>query len=229
MTRIGRRRFLLTAAGTLTAAAVGCQGGPTILGYQFGADALYDPNIRSIYVPVFRNQAFQTTPYRGLEVEITRAVVREIGTRTRFRVVSDPARADTELLGNVVEVSKLLLNRNQQNTVREADVVVTVDVLWRDLRDGTILSAPRKVPQPGDPLPPPGPQDALPQFDPDVPPVPPIAVPPAALPVRLVGTGRLLPELGESNATAAKRAVDHLAHQIVSMMERPWGLSPAGK
>src|SRR4051812_16369514 len=127
MTRITRRRFLLTAAGTVTAAAVGCQGGPpTIFGYQLGGDALYDSNIRTVYVPVFHNQAFQTTPYRGLEVDLTTAVVREIGARTRFKVVSDPSKADTELLGNLVDITKVLLNRNQQNTIREGDMTLTV-------------------------------------------------------------------------------------------------------
>jgi hypothetical protein len=227
MTRITRRRFLLTAAGSLAAAAVGCQGGvPTIFGYQLGADALYNSNIRTVFVPVSRNQAFQTEPYRGLERDLTKAVVREIGARTRFRVVSDPSRADTELLMNVVDINKTLLNRNPQNTIREGDVVITVDVLWRDLRDGTIYSAPRPVPQPGAPLPPPpGLQPELPQFDPDVAPVPAVAVLPVPLTRRLVATGRMLPELGETNASAEKRALDSMAIQIVSMMEKPWGLS----
>jgi hypothetical protein len=202
----------VTAAGL--AALVGCQGGPpTLFGYQLGADALYDPNIKTVYVPVFHNRAFQTTPYRGVEVNITKAVVREIGAKTRFKVVSDPERADTELLGNVVSIDKTVLNRNQQNLIREADVVLTVDVLWRDLRDGTILSAPRRGQAPA-PAPVP--------FDPDVPLPPPAAAPQPPIPVRLVATGRMLPELGESSTTAEQRAVNQLATQIVSMMERPW-------
>ena len=66
-------------AAARAAAAAGCQNGPAIFGYQLGADALYDPNIRTVYVPVFNNRAFQTTPHRGFEVDVTQAVVREIG------------------------------------------------------------------------------------------------------------------------------------------------------
>jgi hypothetical protein len=34
--------------------------------------------------------------------------------------------------------------------------------------------------------------------------------------------GRSITELGESNTTAQKAAVDRLAEQIVNMMEQPW-------
>ncbi len=210
-----RHRVAVVASMVAVAAVLGCQGGPpTIFGYQLGAKALYDTNIRSVYVPVFHNRAFQTTPHRGMEVEITRAIVREIGAKTPYKVVSDPSEADTELLGNIVSIDKLILNRNQQNLIREADLVITVDVLWRDLRDGRILSATRPPPGLTDPAPVP--------FDPNVPePPPPVVVQPP-LPVRLVATGRMIPELGESNTTAQQRAVDQLARQIVSMMEKPW-------
>src|SRR5437660_6236659 len=114
MPRITRRRLLSAlAASALTAA--GCQNGfPTLFGYHVGADALYDPNIKTVYVPMCYNRAFQTTPYRGLEVQVTEAVVREIGARTKFRVVSDCDRADTELRMNIADITKVLVNRTQQ-------------------------------------------------------------------------------------------------------------------
>ncbi|MCS7269939.1 MAG: LPS assembly lipoprotein LptE [Gemmataceae bacterium] len=192
-----------------------------LFGYRLGADALYDSNIRTVYVPVFANRALQTTPYRGFEVDLTQAVIREIGRTTSFRVVSDPERADTELIGVIVAIQKQILNRTQQNMVRDGDLIVTVDVLWRDLRTGAVLSAPRKsgaTPPvlPGDVLPVPGP------FDPTLPPPAPPPDAPQAIPTRLVAAGRYLPELGETSSSAAKRVQDQLAVQIVSMMERPW-------
>jgi hypothetical protein len=221
MSTLSRRRFLALGATASLAALAGCQsGGYKFLGYQVGADALYDPNIRTVYVPLFHNRAFQTTPYRGFEVDVTQAVIREIGRTTTFRVTSDCEKADTELLGNIVTIDKVLLNRNQQNQLREGEIVVTVDVVWRDLRDGTILSNPRPVPQPGlpNPLldPPPIP------FDPSVPPPPEVRPLEIARPARIIATGRLLPELGETNATASKRIHDQIGVQIVSMMERKW-------
>src|SRR5579871_934267 len=143
MPRITRRRLLSVLAAS-SLAAVGCQSGfPTIFGYHVGPDALYDPNIRSVNVTMSYNREFQTGPYRGMEVEITRAVVSAIGSRTKFKIVSDGERADTELRMNVVMITKNLVNRTQQNTVREADIAIHLDVLWVDLRDGRNLSSTR--------------------------------------------------------------------------------------
>ena len=218
MVSLSRRGFLLLGA-SLAGAATGCKNGYRIFGYSVGPGALYDPNIRTVYVPLFNNRAFQTTPYRGFEIDVTEAVIREIGKTTTFRVTSDPSKADTELLGNVVMIQKSILNMNQQNQIREAEVQVAVDVVWRDLRDGTILSNPRKQPRSG-----PNPQlDGPPvPFDPNVP-VPPDRTPlEQPTPVRLLATGRMIPELGETNASASKRVHDQIAQQIVSMMERKW-------
>ena len=204
-------RCLIPLALALLSA--GCQN-TNVFGYRLGNESLYDPNIRTVYVPTFNNRAFQTTPYRELEVDVTRAVVRELGAKTPFRVVSDPTRADTELIGNIVGIDKVLVNRNMQNNIREGEITLTVEILWRDLRDGRILSSPQKRGPilPASPL----------AFDPDLM-QPPQAVPvQPGLPTRVVATGRLLPELGETNATASKMAVDKLAVQIVSMMERGW-------
>lgn len=216
------------------AAAVGCQGGPpTIFGYQLGNSVLYDTSFQTIYVPTFANRAFQTTPYRGIEGDITRALLREIGTKTPYTIVSDPARADTEIRGVVIAITKNILNRNQQNLIREEEVVLTVDLLWRDLRTGKNLSAPfqKKLNTSG--LPPgPGPDAEPIPFDPSLP-LPP-SVPPDQtwMPIRLVvSSGHVLPELGESITTGEQKAVSNLAVLIVSMMEKGWGTRrvPVGK
>lgn len=225
MPPLTRRRFLGLAALAL-GSSPGCRGSfPTVFGYQLGAGALYDPKIRTVYVPEFHNRALQTTPYRGFEYDITQAVVNEIGRTTSFRVTSDPEKADTELLGVVVVISKNILNRTQQNTVREGELMVGVDVVWRDLRDGTILSAPRlggRPPTPGLPGQP-GPGEPLPlPFDPSVEQPPPAAVDPKVVPARINAFGRYLPELGETNVSARQRVQYQLAAQIVSMMEKPW-------
>jgi hypothetical protein len=221
MRTLNRRQFL-TLAAVAPLAAVGCRSGYKFLGYDVGAGALYDPNIRTVYVPLFNNRAFQTTPYRGFEVDLTQSVIREIGKTTSFRVTSDCERADTELLGNVVLIQKQILNRNQQNQVREAEIIVGVDVVWRDLRDGTILSNPRPRPLPGGRPGPRLPDDPPIPFDPNLPPPPDLRELEFPVPQRIVETGRILPELGETNASAATSVHQKLAVQIVSMMERKW-------
>src|SRR5262249_16212598 len=54
-----------------------------LLGYTSRPN--YDTSIRTVYVPIFKNQSFR----RGLEFDLTRAVIREIQAKTPYRVVSN--------------------------------------------------------------------------------------------------------------------------------------------
>jgi hypothetical protein len=82
-----------------------------------------------------------------------------------------------------------------------------VEVVWKDLRTGDILSQRRKR---LDPLPPP--------ID------TPVAVPPPVkvVPASITSTTDFIPELGGSMASARKANTDLMAIEIVSMMEKPW-------
>ena len=207
------RRIRLVAIVALLGALVGCRGDGniSILGYSTAPN--FDPNIRSVYIPIFKMMAFDASPYRGLDSQITEAIGRELNSRhSPIRVVSDPSCADTELIGTVTQINKISQNRNQYNQNREYDLQITVDVVWRDLRSGKVLSNSRAAAADSKPVP----------FDPNLPP-PPLPLPPViAVPITINAYGRVIPELGESNATGMKAATDNLARQLVNMMERPW-------
>jgi hypothetical protein len=209
LVRLHRRAFL-SAAGSLVLGAAGCaaDGHFDFLGYTTRPN--YDTNIHTVYVPIFLNHAFQAGPLRGMEFEVTKDVVREIESKTPYKVVSYREGADTELIGEIILVTKNLLNRTQLNEVREAEFTLTAQVVWRDLRNKELLSQPS--PLGGQPPPVP--------FDPACPLPPP--TPPAAVPVTVTSTGRMIPELGESTATGLQMAEQRLAVQIVQMMEKPW-------
>jgi hypothetical protein len=185
-----------------------CDGGGhfTILGYTTRPN--YDTQIHTVRVPIFGNATFR----RGLEFDLTQAVVREIEAKTPFKVVSGNCDADTELTGTIVSVNKNVINRNQLNEVREAETVLGVEVLWRDLRTGEVLSRPKWGP--GAPTPPPTPSVNPPLGGP-----PPQPKAPTTL---VTSVGNFIPEVGGSITTAEKQNVDRLAVQIVSMMEKPW-------
>jgi hypothetical protein len=195
-------------------------GNFTIFGYTTRPN--YDTSIHTVMVPIFKNQ----TLWRGLEFELTRAVVREIEAKTPYKVVSDPDAADTELTGTIISFNKNILNRNQLNEVREAETTLAVAVVWRNRRTGECLSQPRppgvstSVPSlpapdsPGAPVPIPVPGAPPP---PGVP-----GAPPPAPPVLIQSIGHFIPELGQSITTAQQENVNRLAIQIVSMMEKPW-------
>jgi len=206
----------LTAALLVAVAgiAVGCQGPIRLFGYT--TEPPFDPNIRTVYVPAFKLAAFVTTPDRFLDRDLTEALVRELSARkSPMRVTSNRDTADTELIGTITQVTKLVQNRNQQNLTREAEITIVAEVLWRDLRSGDVLTNPKRPAKTRPPAPPSA-------FDPSREPPPPDAPNDAIVPVQIVATGRALAELGESNATADQTAIKKLATQIVNMMERQW-------
>jgi hypothetical protein len=190
--------------------AAGCEDGGhfTVLGYTTRPN--YDTSIRTIRVPIFKNLTMRDSTREGIEFQLTQAVVREIGLKTPYRVVGGNCDADTELDGTIVSFVKNVINRNQLNEVREAVTTLTLEVTWRDLRTGEILSQPKAKP---DPIP------ALSDQ-------PPNANAQVDRPVTITADASFIPELGESITTARKKAIDRLAVQIVSMMEIPWEVPP---
>src|SRR4051812_48592352 len=122
----------------------GCEsaGHFSLLGYTTRPN--YNENIRTVYVPQFQSQIFIDSTRRSLPVDVTRAVIREIESKTPYKVTSNRDEADTELSGTLVLLNKNLLNRNQLNEIREAETILTAAIVWKDLRSGEVLSHPRR-------------------------------------------------------------------------------------
>jgi hypothetical protein len=243
--RTGPTPWRLAACAALAFALPSCESGGhfTLLGYTTKPN--YDTNIHTVRVPIFQNRTF----IRGVEFDLTQAVIREIEQKTPYKVVGPGCEADTELSGVVTVFTKGLLNLNPLNEVREAELTLGVEVVWRNLRTGEYLTKPPR--RPGEaPLPqlqaPFGPQLATAVPVPPAAPQEPVAAepPPGALPapagpplvtgaplppelakppvVLIRSAASYIPELGQSTTTALQRNVDSIAVQIVSMMESPW-------
>ena len=129
--------LLLLAASALLLPSCQWDGNFTVLGYT--TKPQYPDHIHTIYVPIFKN----LTLWRGLEFDLTRAVIREIEAKTPYKVVSSPSCADSQLSGTIISLNKNVINRNQQNEIREAETTLAVEIVWKDLRTGEILSQPR--------------------------------------------------------------------------------------
>src|SRR5262249_19693924 len=139
-----------------------------------------------------------------------------------------------QLTGTIISLNKNVINRNQQNEIREAETTLAVEIVWKDLRTGESLSRPRPHASVNTSIPPipsptatprmPVPQNAQGALRPPeyVPPGPPIGAPPVPPPVLVQSIASFIPELGESITTAQQKNVNRLAIQIVSMMESPW-------
>jgi Lipopolysaccharide-assembly len=246
MKAIPQLTLLALAAVALTLPSCESDGNFTVLGYTTKPN--YDCSIHTVRVPIFKNRTFR----QGIEFELTRAVVREIEQKTPYKVVGPDADADTELTGTILSDIKTTLNVNPLNEIREQETLVSVQVTWQNLRTGEYISNPKKPASASGPALPPLPGAGPISVAPGViassgvsaptapgasiaaltPPASatapvigsdglPVPVQPAAA-VLITATGNFIPELGESLATAQKKAVDRLAVQITSMMEKPW-------
>ncbi|MDX1564139.1 MAG: LptE family protein [Phycisphaeraceae bacterium] len=116
----------LAGAGVLCLLLGGC---------GYGQRDLYDPNIRTVSVPIFKNKTFQ----RDVEFMLTEALKKQIESRTPYKVTASGS-ADTILHGTVVGVRTRGLSRDfDSGLVQEAELLVTVSIEWKDLRDGKTL------------------------------------------------------------------------------------------
>ena len=114
-------------------------GKPVLFGY--GTTPNYDRRFKSVRVKIFKNPTFwAVVPVPGLEMELTMALVREIEQKTPYKVVSGDA--DTEISGSIKSFQKINLNYNQLNEVRECETTLTVDVVWKNVRTGELLTTP---------------------------------------------------------------------------------------
>lgn len=123
------------AWGTVVALlGAGCQDVDPTVGYS--SQSLYRSDIRTVRVPIFQSRDFR----RDLEFRLTEAIIKQIESATPYKVVDDRSRADTELTGEVHQVSQSVL-ANEYNTdlPQELHLVMSVSLAWKDLRSGELL------------------------------------------------------------------------------------------
>lgn len=170
--------WVLLAAGGLCL-PVGCAG------YHIGAETLYPPDIRTVYVPIFESSSLR----RNLGERLTEAVKKKIEQYTPYKLADSLANADSVLSGRIVGETKRVLVENPFDDAREVEVNFRVAVSWVNRRRQSIH-----------------PTQAIP-------------IPPEVL---ISQSATLVPEVGQSIATAHQAAIDQLANQIVALMEVPW-------
>ena len=171
--------------GNLLLAALTLLGMTGCLGYQFGAQSLYQPDIHTVYVPMIQSDSFR--PQLG--EQLTEAVVKQIELKTPYKVVR-ALGADSILTCHIVSENKRVLAENRNDEPRDIEVDFNVQVNWVDRR-GDLISQRAGL----------------------------------ALPPTLMGiaqAGHLVPEAGQSIATAHQAAINQLAEQVVAQMEVPW-------
>ncbi|HBJ38814.1 MAG TPA: hypothetical protein DDZ51_29515 [Planctomycetaceae bacterium] len=102
--------------------------------YQFGSRSLYRDDIRTVYVPVARNETFR----HDLGPRLTEAVIRQIELRTPYKVTGDPA-ADSVLNLRITNELKNVLTEAASDDPRALDSVVSAVISWNDRRGNPLL------------------------------------------------------------------------------------------
>jgi hypothetical protein len=98
-------------------------------------EPLYPADIQTVAVPIFENRSF----YRGLEFDVTEAIIKQIERDTPYKVVSHSV-ADSVLTGAIVRVEQDLLSRSETGGLpQELEVRVVVNFDWADGRSGKVL------------------------------------------------------------------------------------------
>jgi hypothetical protein len=108
--------------------------------YQFGNTSLYNPNIRTIHVPIVRNDTFR----HEIGKQLTEALVRSIEMRTPYKVVGDPS-ADSTLTCRITGQSKRVIAENLVDEPRALNNAISIELTWTDRR-GNLLLTNRFVP-----------------------------------------------------------------------------------
>jgi hypothetical protein len=101
--------------------------------YRFGNASLFRPDIRTVYVPMVRNETFR----HDLAIRLTEAIVREIESTTPYKVTGDP-NADSTLSCRFTGETKRVLTESAGDDPRALDAVVGVQAAWIS-RGGELL------------------------------------------------------------------------------------------
>jgi len=128
--RISASRCLTVSLAVLCCLATGC-------GYHTAGSATHIPTgVRTIAVPVFATHvlAYHT------EMALTQAVVRELDTRTKYRIVTDSnASADAILNGTVLTQTAVPLTYDSSSGVTSSYIMTITVKVALTARDGRVL------------------------------------------------------------------------------------------
>jgi hypothetical protein len=112
------------------AGLAGCPG--------YTMDPLHRADVKTVAVPVFHSREFR----RQLEFALTKELVKAIELKTSYKVVQDRANADTEILGEIIDLQAPVLTEELDTESRqEVQVTLKVKFEWKDLRSGEVLAS----------------------------------------------------------------------------------------
>lgn len=131
---VKRKDGSLPARGVVALVSLSCLllwGG--CASYRYGPSSLFRSDIRTVHVPVVRNDTFR----HDLGVRLTEALVKAIERRSTYKVTGDP-NADSTLRCRIVSETKRVLTETATDDPRALDAAIAVRADWVS-RSGEML------------------------------------------------------------------------------------------
>jgi hypothetical protein len=120
-----KKLAVVLASALLAVLAAGC-------GYSLRPP--YNPNIKTIYLPVMKSYRFR----QDLNIQLTEMLKNEINLRTPYVVTGDPEKADARLEAVVTFDDKNVMVENPFNLPRHILATMTVNATYTDNRTGRV-------------------------------------------------------------------------------------------
>ena len=105
--------------------------------------SLYREDVKTVAVPIFQNKTFR----RGVEFQLSKAIVNQMEMRTPYKVVPRD-RADTILEGEIVDIRLSTVSNDIHSAIPQEQLyVIRTNFTWKDLRSGQVLCSRRNFEQ----------------------------------------------------------------------------------
>ena len=105
-----------------------------VAGCGYTRQAIFPEGIQTVTVQTFQNKTF----YKGVQFDLTEALIKQIELETPYKAVSDSA--DTLVEGVITDIQQRKLSRTSTGgLVQEVEVRIMVNFQWKDQRTGQLL------------------------------------------------------------------------------------------
>jgi hypothetical protein len=121
-----------TARNRALSAVTAALFGALLAGCGYSLRPPYNPEIKTVFVPVFRSMSYR----QDLNLRLTEALQKAINERTPYRVVGSPEGADAILEGVIINSDKNLVVESPLNLPRHLNALITAEVKFYSNRPG---------------------------------------------------------------------------------------------
>ena len=127
-------RFYTILFMLMSLVLAGCDSVDPEKGYTTAS--LYDDSIETVCVEMFDSMSFR----RGVEFELTNALVQRITANTPYKIRANKKDADSVIYGKILDISERILSHQRElDRPMQEQLIVIAEVTWKDLRTGKLL------------------------------------------------------------------------------------------